>query len=136
VNSVEIGEATWNSANRALWPEGAKALELHRLLKERTTVVTSSPGGSAIDLMDAYDDVFTALSDTAIFEGEHSLARDITEAWRHFGWACAKVRDYQGKMGWAAQNWPQISEAIEQTSESVCKTISSLDELSAKVRIE
>jgi len=81
---------------------GSMRVEQAKRLKQQVTMVTSSPGANILRLMDVCDHVVTDLSDTAIFEGEHSLARDITEAWKEFGWACVKVQDYQSRIGWTA----------------------------------
>ena len=136
VNASNVAGATWNSIDQTIWPNGVKALELDKLLKKQTVTVSNSPGQSTLTLRDAYDEVFAALSDTGIFEGEYSLAKDITEAWRRFGWASVKVQDYQSRIGWTVQNWPDISKAIEQTSESVSNVLTSLAALANKIKIE
>jgi hypothetical protein len=136
VNTSNIAQATWNTVDHGLWPIGEKASELHDLLKKQTSTFSNSPGPSALSLIDAYDEVFAAVSDTGIFEGEHSIAKDITEAWRQFGWAGLKIQDYQSRIGWTPQNWPEISKSIEQASGSVCKTITCLIALANKITIK
>jgi hypothetical protein len=135
-NTSNITGISWNSTDRGIWPDTSRASSLHRTLKKQLETITSSPGGQTLFLRSAYDDVFAALSDSAIFEGENSLKKDMIEAWRQFGWAASQVQDYQSRIGWTAQNWPGISDAIERTSESVSKALASLSQLASKVRIQ
>ena len=135
VNCAPIDQTTWNSTDKKLWPSGTKVNELHERLRAKVKSVTSSPGSQTVYLMDAYDDVFAGVTNTVAFEGEHTLAIELTEGARQFGWACSKVQDYQSKIGWTIGNWPDISESIQQTSSAISKALTTLGKLSTKVRL-
>lgn len=135
VNCGPIDQATWNTTNKKLWPSEIGADELHQRIKAKVISITSPPGSQTVHLMDAYDDVFAGATNTVAFEGELTLAIELIEGTRQFGWACSKIQDYQDKIGWTIGNWPDISESIQQTSSAISQALTTLVRLSTKVRL-
>jgi hypothetical protein len=138
VNAIPLGQRTWDTRDRTLWPTVSEANDLHqRLLTliKGTTTVTNSPGFKLIELESAYEDISSSIIDTNIFEGEPTLANNLNEASKNFGWAKKAAYDCQNESGWTFANWPKISDALERTSLEVSKAIIILSKLAEKVSL-